>query len=387
MGRLVAMELRNIGLVVAVLIAAATFTRVLSPRGGVCGGDFNLLTDGGNFNASVTSTNNLFAASTNFFNATLSIPTDNPVKRLLFDAKDLEYGFAFDLFYGFNTVAFVLSAAMIMFVLPVAPGQQDLRFRRPPETGLAKYFVHTVVEHMIKLRGWSIKLALDSYSSTAGLSGEHIRASNPTRLGTTTGIEVEDLVGEYVSSFRISMPWQAPQGVDGCADRDGHRACRFPPRLGRSEHLHSGLLAGAAPPVVVVPAWSGLVQFEAVNHRTLGGTTVPEEAGAFLDLRCRVILLPQIGVRGLDLLPDMTRSPPLPSPAFFIFPRLRRPRPSAVYEAMTHASSWATALAMTFSVRQTVETPIGSQEFGCNGDIARDDEVDNDGDDDGGVGF
>ncbi|XP_058180173.1 uncharacterized protein LOC131298714 [Rhododendron vialii] len=108
-------------LVVAVLIATATFTSVLSPPGRVRGGDFNLLTDGGNFNATVTSTNNLFAADTSFFNATLFIPTDNPVKRLLFDPKDLEYGFTFDLFDGLNTVAFVLSAAMIMFVLPGRP--------------------------------------------------------------------------------------------------------------------------------------------------------------------------------------------------------------------------------------------------------------------------
>ncbi|KAG5536784.1 hypothetical protein RHGRI_024272 [Rhododendron griersonianum] len=121
MGRSMTMELRNIGLVVAVLIATATFTSVLSPPGGVRGGDFNLLTDGGNFNATVMSTNNLFAANTSFFNATLSIPTDNPVKRLLFDAKDLEYGAAFFIFCGFSTVAFVLSAAMIMFVLPGIP--------------------------------------------------------------------------------------------------------------------------------------------------------------------------------------------------------------------------------------------------------------------------
>ncbi|KAF7134769.1 hypothetical protein RHSIM_Rhsim08G0165800 [Rhododendron simsii] len=121
MGRSVTVELRNIGLVVAVLIATATFTSVLSPPGGVSGGDFNLLIDGGNFNATVTSTNNLFAANTSFFNATLSIPTDNPAERLLFDAKDWEYGEGFALFYGVNTSAFVLSVAMIMFVLPAIP--------------------------------------------------------------------------------------------------------------------------------------------------------------------------------------------------------------------------------------------------------------------------
>ncbi|KAF7134272.1 hypothetical protein RHSIM_Rhsim08G0165600 [Rhododendron simsii] len=121
MGRSVTVELRNIGLVVAVLIATATFTSVLSPPGGVRGGDFNLLTDGGNFNATVTSTNNLFAANTSFFNATLSIPTDNPAERLLFDTKDWEYGQGFAIFYGVNTSAFVLSMAMIMFVLPAIP--------------------------------------------------------------------------------------------------------------------------------------------------------------------------------------------------------------------------------------------------------------------------
>ncbi|KAG5548394.1 hypothetical protein RHGRI_013922 [Rhododendron griersonianum] len=59
----------------------------------------------------------------------------------------------------------------------------------------------------------------------------------------------------------------------------------------------------------------------------------------------------------------------------------------AVYEVMTRASSWAPALATTFSVRRMVEIPFGSREFGCNGDIPGDDEVDDDGDDDGGVGF
>ncbi|KAF7135766.1 hypothetical protein RHSIM_Rhsim08G0165000 [Rhododendron simsii] len=122
MDRSMTVELRNIGLVVAVLIATATFTSVLSPPGGVRGGDFNLFTDGGNFNATVTSTNNLFVANTSFFNAILSLPSDNPAKRLLFGGKHLEYGKAFALFYAFNTAAFVLSAVMIMFVLPVAFG-------------------------------------------------------------------------------------------------------------------------------------------------------------------------------------------------------------------------------------------------------------------------
>ncbi|XP_058180505.1 ankyrin repeat-containing protein BDA1-like [Rhododendron vialii] len=118
MGRSATMELRNIGLVVAVLIATATFTSVLSPPGGVHGGDFNLLSDGGNFSAMVTSNNN---DNISVVEGNLFISTDNPAKRHLFDAQDLEYGNAFVLFYVFNTVAFVLSAAMIMFVLPGIP--------------------------------------------------------------------------------------------------------------------------------------------------------------------------------------------------------------------------------------------------------------------------
>ncbi|KAI8543548.1 hypothetical protein RHMOL_Rhmol08G0227300 [Rhododendron molle] len=115
------MELRNIGLVVAVLIATATFTAVLSPPGGVGGGGNDLLSNGSNVNATVSSTNNLFGANTSFINATLSIPTDNPVKRLLF--KDGPgagtYGYAFRNFYVWNTGAFVLSMAVITFVLPI----------------------------------------------------------------------------------------------------------------------------------------------------------------------------------------------------------------------------------------------------------------------------
>ncbi|KAF7134612.1 hypothetical protein RHSIM_Rhsim08G0166500 [Rhododendron simsii] len=120
MDREVSMELRNIGLVVAVLIATATFTAVLSPPGGVGGGGNNLLSNGGNVNATVSSTSNLFGANTSFINATLSIPTDNPIKRLLFkDAPADTYGSAFLNFYGLNTCAFVLSMAVIIFVLPV----------------------------------------------------------------------------------------------------------------------------------------------------------------------------------------------------------------------------------------------------------------------------
>ncbi|KAE9467339.1 hypothetical protein C3L33_00753, partial [Rhododendron williamsianum] len=119
MDRAVSIELRNIGMVVAVLIATATFTAVLSPPGGVGGGGNDLLSNGGNVNATVSSTNNLFGPNTSFINATLSIPTDNPAKRLLFKDDPDTYGPDFLNFYVWNTGAFVLSMAMIMFVLPV----------------------------------------------------------------------------------------------------------------------------------------------------------------------------------------------------------------------------------------------------------------------------
>ncbi|XP_058180172.1 uncharacterized protein LOC131298713 [Rhododendron vialii] len=85
----------------------------LEPLGGIGGGDNNLLTNGGNHvNATVSSTNNLLAANT------LSIPTDDPVKRFPFDVPDakhliLNYGAAFLTFYRFNTGAIVLSMSSI----------------------------------------------------------------------------------------------------------------------------------------------------------------------------------------------------------------------------------------------------------------------------------
>ncbi|KAH7866551.1 hypothetical protein Vadar_021881 [Vaccinium darrowii] len=130
--RRVSMEVRNIGLVVAALIATATFQVVLSPPGGVGGpGDNSLFTNGTNINATVSSTNNLFAANTSFINATLLVPSEDPVKRLLFNGAInagatrllgvVRYGSVFCQFYALNTVAFVLSMLMIMFVLPFRP--------------------------------------------------------------------------------------------------------------------------------------------------------------------------------------------------------------------------------------------------------------------------
>ncbi|KAH7860349.1 hypothetical protein Vadar_012405 [Vaccinium darrowii] len=105
--RSVSMELRNIGLVVAVLIATATFQAVLSPPGGVGGpGDNNLLTNGTSINATISSSNHLFAANT----------TDE-----LIGYGQATYGDFFVVFYGCNTMAFVLSMLMIMFALSFQP--------------------------------------------------------------------------------------------------------------------------------------------------------------------------------------------------------------------------------------------------------------------------
>ncbi|KAH7867074.1 hypothetical protein Vadar_028544 [Vaccinium darrowii] len=123
MRRKVTIELRNIGLVVAALIAAATFQAVLSPPGGVGGpgGNSSLFTDGTNITAAAVSSTNI----TSNINATLFTPTDDPVKRLLFKgekgAEYVTYGYVFVLFYYVNTSAFVLTMLIIMFVLPVRP--------------------------------------------------------------------------------------------------------------------------------------------------------------------------------------------------------------------------------------------------------------------------
>ncbi|KAH7865581.1 hypothetical protein Vadar_008573 [Vaccinium darrowii] len=112
------MELRNIGLVVAVLIATATFQAVLSPPGGVGGPrNNNFLTNGTSINA----TSHLFAANTSFINATFFIPTtDDPVKGLIGNGQPM-YGNFFLRFYYLNTLAFVLSTLIIMFALPFQP--------------------------------------------------------------------------------------------------------------------------------------------------------------------------------------------------------------------------------------------------------------------------
>ncbi|GFZ01131.1 hypothetical protein Acr_14g0007660 [Actinidia rufa] len=78
-------DLFNIVLVVAVLIATATFQAVLSPSGGGGSGGNNLLTNGSNINATVSFTNNNLPASNvslKSYIATIFTPPDNSIERV-----------------------------------------------------------------------------------------------------------------------------------------------------------------------------------------------------------------------------------------------------------------------------------------------------------------
>ncbi|GFS42295.1 hypothetical protein Acr_00g0079120 [Actinidia rufa] len=84
MQRNMSMEMRNIVLVVAVLIATATFQAVLSPLGGVGGGsDNNLLPNGTLVNATMSSTNLIPFSNISHINATVLLPSDKPYERIM----------------------------------------------------------------------------------------------------------------------------------------------------------------------------------------------------------------------------------------------------------------------------------------------------------------
>ncbi|XP_057463230.1 ankyrin repeat-containing protein BDA1-like [Actinidia eriantha] len=122
MQRNMSTELRSIVLVVAVLIATATFHAVLSPPGGVGGGsDNNLLSNGTLIKATISSANLNPFSNVSHINATVLLPSDNPFDRILIKnnlGKDITYGPTFLSFYLLNTIAFLASVTMIIIVLP-----------------------------------------------------------------------------------------------------------------------------------------------------------------------------------------------------------------------------------------------------------------------------
>ncbi|GFS42291.1 hypothetical protein Acr_00g0079090 [Actinidia rufa] len=97
MRRNLSMEMRNIVLVVAVLIATATFQAVLSPPGGVGGGSDNILPNGTLVNATMSKTNLIPFSNISRVNATVLLPSDNPFDRILiqkFHGKDITFSSA-----------------------------------------------------------------------------------------------------------------------------------------------------------------------------------------------------------------------------------------------------------------------------------------------------
>ncbi|GMP93068.1 hypothetical protein CsSME_00043052 [Camellia sinensis var. sinensis] len=124
------METRNVILVVAVLVATATFQAILSPPGGLrgLGGDNNNQPNGTLINATIISTTGLPTNISNFNVTVFTTPsntstTHNPANQVLYhDASfnsDFTYGSFFIVFYVFNTLCFFLSIATIISVLPI----------------------------------------------------------------------------------------------------------------------------------------------------------------------------------------------------------------------------------------------------------------------------
>ncbi|GFS42287.1 hypothetical protein Acr_00g0079050 [Actinidia rufa] len=123
MQRNMSMEMRNIVLVVAALIATSTFQAVLNPPGGVGSGSDNyLLPNGSLINATMSSTNLIPFSNTSHINATVLFPSLNHFK--LIPIKDnyengSSYSDNFFHFYWLNTVAFLASVTAIIFALPI----------------------------------------------------------------------------------------------------------------------------------------------------------------------------------------------------------------------------------------------------------------------------
>ncbi|KAL7167079.1 hypothetical protein ACSBR2_037700 [Camellia fascicularis] len=113
--REMSMDMRNTILVVAVLIAIATFQAVLQPPGGVKN---NYSTPSHNYSNGTITTTNFISTNITHFNATIFTNTnDNPAEIKL--TNSITYGSFFINFFTLNTVCFLASITAMIFVLPL----------------------------------------------------------------------------------------------------------------------------------------------------------------------------------------------------------------------------------------------------------------------------